>query len=83
MCRGITVAIRQRGRSPLGLKVDMSLYWLRKICEQVFGHIAKRRRIPQAKTGDGAVVLLLLLLAGCNILALWRSTKLLEQFIPA
>jgi len=67
----------------LCLKVDMSLYWLRRMYEQVFGHIAKRRRILQAKTGDGAIVLLLLLLAECNIIALWRSTKLQEQFIPA
>ncbi len=83
ICRGITVAIRRRGRGPLGLKVDMSLYWLRRMCEQVFGHLVKRRRILQAKTGDGAVVFLLLLLAGCNILALQRGARLLEQFIPA
>jgi len=65
------------------LKVDMGWYWARKLCEQVFGHLAKRRRLLLAKTVEGAVVLLLLLLAGCNLAALWRGVGILELFVRA
>ena len=82
LARGVTVAIKPkgRGRRPIGLKVDMGWYWARKVCEQVFGHIAKRRRLLLAKTGRGAVVSILLLLAGCNLIALWRGARILELF---
>jgi len=78
--RGVRVAIKRRGRAPLGLRVDMGCYWVRKVCEQVFARVAKCRRVFPAKTGSGAVVLLLLFLAGCNLATLWRRARLLEMF---
>ncbi|RLE61843.1 MAG: hypothetical protein DRJ32_00235 [Thermoprotei archaeon] len=80
MRRDITVTIRPKGKAPLGLRVDMNYYWARKLCEQVFGYIAKRRRILYAKTVERAIVLPLLLLASHNLAVLWRSAKLLDMF---
>lgn len=58
LARGVAVAIRPRGagRRPVGLKVDMGWYWVRKLCEQVFGCLAKRRHLLLSKTVEGAVV---------------------------
>lgn len=59
----------------------MGWYWARRVLEQVFGHVAKRRRVLLAETREGAVVLVLLVLAGCNLVAFWRGASILRLFV--
>ena len=66
---------------PVGLSVDMSKYWVRKLCEKVFGAAERRRastlRFRSAKAGGKAV---LLVFAGHNLLRLWVSGRLFDAF---
>ena len=61
VCTGQCCSGQAERHGLLGLKVDMSLHWLRRMCEQVFGHLAKRRRdIGQGRWLHCSLLLLLL-----------------------
>jgi|GEM_PF-2398931 len=81
LANGVKVAIPgAASHRPVGLGVDMSKYWVRKLCEKVFGAAERRAstlRFRSAKAGGKAV---LLVLAGHNLLRLWVSGRLFDAF---
>jgi len=81
LARWIAVAIKPRGKAPLGVRVELERYWVRRVCEQVFACMVKRRRVLLARSERGAVVALLLALASHNLVALRRRIELLRLFI--
>jgi len=78
----VKVAIPSVGsRKPIGLSVDVTKYWARKLCERVFGAIERRGastlRFRSVEAGRRAV---LLAFVGHNLVRLWVSGRLFDAF---
>jgi len=79
---GVRVAIPEvESHRSIGLSVDLTKYWARKLCERVFGAIERRGSsalgLRSVEAGRKAV---LLVFVGHNLVRLWASGRLFDLF---